>query len=61
MSSGPGSGTYRLVYAIPASTEFRAIFKASTAEGLNGDTSPTVLVPFDPCSGTARVALVGCV
>jgi hypothetical protein len=60
MPAGTGSGTYRLVYAIPTWTEFRAIFKASTAEGLNGDTSPTVSVPFDPCTASARSALVGC-
>jgi hypothetical protein len=61
MPTGTSSGTYRLVYAIPAYTEFRAIFKASTAEGLNGDTSPTVSVSFDPCSAAAKRALVGCV
>jgi hypothetical protein len=61
MPGGTSSGTYRLVYAIPAWTEFRAIFKASTAEGLNGDTSPTVSVAFDPCSASAKTALVGCV
>jgi hypothetical protein len=43
------SGTYKLVILLLASTEFRAVFKTPTDEGLNGDTSPVVTVPVPDC------------
>jgi hypothetical protein len=44
------SGTYSLVILLLASTEFRAVFKTPTDEGLNGDTSPVVVVPVPDCA-----------
>jgi len=44
------SGTYRLTVRLQSSTEFRAIFKTTSDEGLNGDTSPTVSVAVGPCT-----------
>ncbi len=44
------SGTYSLVIMLLASTEFRAVFKTPTDEGLNGDTSPVVTVPVPDCT-----------
>ena len=44
------SGTYSLVITLLASTEFRAVFKTPTDEGLNGDTSPVVTVPVPDCT-----------
>jgi hypothetical protein len=44
------SGTYSLAVKLQSATEFRAIFKAPTDEGLNGDTSPTVTVSVAGCS-----------
>jgi hypothetical protein len=45
-----GSGTYSLAIRLRSATEFRATFKTSTDEGLNGDTSPTVVVTVAGCS-----------
>ncbi len=54
MTVGPmavgSSGTYKLVIMLLASTEFRAVFKTPSDEGLNGDTSPVVLVPVPDCA-----------
>ncbi len=47
----PGtSGTYRLAVKLQAATEFRAVFKTPTNEGLNGDTSPSVAVSVGACT-----------
>ena len=44
------SGTYSLAIRLQSATEFRATFKTPTDEGLNGDTSPTVVVAVAGCS-----------
>ena len=44
------SGTYSLSVKLQSSTEFRAVFKTPTDEGLTGDTSPTVAVAVAGCS-----------
>ena len=44
------SGTYSLAIRLQSATEFRAVFKTPTDEGLNGDTSPTVVVTVAGCS-----------
>ncbi len=47
----PGSsGTYSLAIKLQSSTEFRAVFKTPSDEGLNGGTSPTVAVAVAGCS-----------
>lgn len=50
-----GSGTYALSTTPSSTTEYRAIFKAPSDEGLRGDTSPLIkvtvtLCPRTPCS-----------
>jgi len=49
MAAG-STGTYRMSITLRGATEFRAIFKTPTAEGLVGDTSPTVSVAVGPCT-----------
>jgi hypothetical protein len=44
MPAGATAGTYVLAQRPGADTEYRAVFKTPTDEGVNGDTSPTVLV-----------------
>lgn len=44
------SGTYSLAVKLQSATEFRAIFKTPTDEGLNADTSPAVTVAVAGCS-----------
>jgi hypothetical protein len=52
-------GTYSLSYQIYGDTEFRAVFKAPSDEGLRGDTSGTVAVTAFVCAGLAdpRIAV----
>lgn len=49
MATGAGSGNYVLTQRLWSDTQFRAVFKTPTDEGLNGDTSPTVSVDIGPC------------
>ena len=49
MSAG-SSGTYRTALTLRTGTEFRAVFKAPSDEGLNADSSPTVSVRVGPCT-----------
>ena len=49
MTAG-SSGTYKLGIKLQAATEFRAVFKTPSDEGINGDTSPTVAVSVGPCT-----------
>ena len=49
MAAGPTAGTYVLAQQLSSDTEFRAVFHASTAEGLRGSTSPTVAVSVYRC------------
>jgi hypothetical protein len=51
MTAGAASGTYSTSVKLQSDTEFRATYTASTSEGLNGDTSPTVGVNVAPCTG----------
>ena len=44
MPAGATAGTYVLAQRPGADTEYRAVFKTPADEGINGDTSPTVLV-----------------
>ncbi len=48
MAAG-ASGSYALTVSLTRSSEFRAIFSTPSAEGLNGDTSPTVAVSVSAC------------
>jgi hypothetical protein len=45
-----GPGTYVSNVALTAATEFRAVFKTPTDEGLRGDTSATALVTVSGCT-----------
>jgi hypothetical protein len=48
-----GTGTYTVTVALKAATEFRAIYKATTAEGLRKAESPTVKVSVSgTCTGS---------
>lgn len=49
MSVGSSPGTYVLSQSLTAATEFRAVFPTPSDEGLDGDTSPTLLVTVGPC------------
>ncbi len=44
------SGTYKLAVRLQGATEFRAVFKTPTDEGVNGDTSGTVSVSVGACT-----------
>jgi len=44
MPAGTTAGTYVLGQRPGADTDYRAVFKTPTDEGINGDTSPTVRV-----------------
>ena len=44
------SGTYRLAVKLQSDTEFRAVFKTPSDEGINGDTSGTVSVKVGSCT-----------
>ena len=44
------SGTYKLALRLQAATEFRAVFKTPSDEGINGDTSGTVSVAVGRCT-----------
>ena len=44
MAAGASAGTYVLVQRPASTTEYRAVFKTPTDEGINGDTSPVVRV-----------------
>ena len=55
MAVGSSAGTYVLSQRLTTDAEYRAIFSSPTAEGLNGDTSPTVRVYVGGC--TAATAL----
>ncbi len=49
MTTG-NSGTYTLSTTVSVSTEFRAVYRATTDEGLRGDVSPYVKVTVTGCS-----------
>jgi hypothetical protein len=49
MTVGTG-GTYRLGIKLHSGTEFRAVFKAPSAEGLRGATSPAASVSVGACT-----------
>ena len=44
------SGTYLLSTTVSSATEFRAVFKTPTDEGVRGDTSPLVKVSVSGCT-----------
>jgi hypothetical protein len=48
MTAG-ASGTYTYPVRLIVAAEFRAVFSTPSGEGLNGDTSPTLLVPVRTC------------
>jgi len=51
MPAGAAAGSYVLAQRPAADTDYRAVFKTPTDEGINGDTSPTVRVDVVTCSG----------
>jgi hypothetical protein len=53
MPAGAASGTYVLAQRPSADTDYRAVFKTPTDEGINGDTSPTVRGDVVSCSAAA--------
>ena len=53
MPAAPGAGTYVLAQRPQMDTEYRAVFTTPADEGLNGDTSPTVLVHASTCTAAA--------
>ena len=44
------TGTYRATLRLFETADFRAVFSAPAAEGLRGDTSPTLRVTVAPCT-----------
>ena len=64
MAAGSMAGTYVLVQAPGADTDYRAVFNSPSEEGLNGDTSPTIRVTVAACSAVvvrAGAILAPCV
>lgn len=57
MSAGPTAGSYVLTQRPTTTTEYRAVFKTPTDEGLNGDTSAVVKVTVVACASMARDAV----
>jgi hypothetical protein len=53
MPAGSASGSYSLAQRPTADTDYRAVFKTPTDEGINGDTSPTIRVDVLSCAGVA--------
>ena len=53
MPGGASAGTYVLAQRPQMDTEYRAVFTTPADEGLNGDTSPTVLVHASTCTAAA--------
>ena len=53
MGVGPTVGTYVLVQRPAATTEYRAVFKTPSDEGINGDSSPVVRVAVAACAAVA--------
>jgi hypothetical protein len=51
MPAGSAAGTYVLGQRPGTDTEYRAVFATPSTEGINGDTSPTVLVTVNGCTG----------
>ena len=51
MTAGSTAGTYTASTTITADAEFRALFSATSSEGLNSDGSPTVTVTLEACGG----------
>ena len=49
MAVGSTAGTYVLAQRPGATTEYRAVFKTPSDEGINGDASPVVKVSVAPC------------
>lgn len=47
-----GTGTYRTTVTLRTATEFRAVFKAPSDEGLNADTSSTVTINVGTCTSS---------
>jgi len=50
MVSGSPTGTYTTTLAPLQTADYRAVFSASSTEGLRGDTSPTITVQVVPCT-----------
>jgi len=51
MTVGTASGTYVASVKLLSSSEFRALYSASSTEGLNGDASPVLSVLVASCAG----------
>jgi hypothetical protein len=58
MGAGSGSGTYVLTQKPTATTDYRAVFKTPTGEGINGSSSAIVRVSVAGCiTSTMRVVI----
>jgi hypothetical protein len=55
MTPGSTGGTYSATATITADGEFRALYSATTTEGLNTDGSPVVTVSLQACAGAPCV------
>ncbi len=51
MAAGPGAGTYTLTFNPSASYDWQALFQGPSDEGLNGSSSPVILVHVNPVCG----------
>lgn len=58
MGPGPTSGTYIQTHRPTAPTQYRAVFSALAAEGLDASTSAVVSVTIGACSGRACPTVV---
>ena len=53
MGAGSSAGTYVLTQRPSATTDYRAVFKTPSDEGINGDSSPVVRVSVAACIASA--------
>jgi hypothetical protein len=53
MAFGSIAGTYVLAQSQGGATEYRAVFLTPSTEGINGDSSPAVLVNVTRCGAGA--------
>ena len=58
MGAGPSAGTYVLTQRPSVTTEYRALFKKPSDEGIDSDNTPSVRVSVAACAGAAPYAAV---
>jgi hypothetical protein len=59
LASSTPTGTYRATLRFFDTADYRAYFATPTAEGLRGDTSPTLRVTVAPCTANCPVPVAG--